>query len=44
MIKLITVKTTTVKGDKIIVNIVRHFYKIKESLNGLEVKKSRLKY
>jgi hypothetical protein len=42
--KLITVKATTVKGDKVIINIVRHFYKVKESLNSLKVKKSRLRY
>ena len=42
--KLITIKAATVKGDKVIVNIVRHFYKIKESPNGLEVGKLRLRY
>ena len=44
MTKLITVKATTVKGDKVIVNIVRHFYKIEESLNGLKVGKLRLRH
>ena len=42
--KLITIKATTVKGDEVIINIVKHFYKVKESLNSLKVKKSRLKY
>ena len=42
--KLITVKAATVKSDKVIVNIVGHFYKVKESPNGLEVEKSRLRY
>ena len=42
--KLITVKAATVKGNKVIVNIVKYFYKVKESLNSLEVKKSKLRY
>ena len=42
--KLITIKAATIKSDKVIINIVRHFYKVKESLNGLKVKKSRLRY
>ena len=42
--KLITVKAATIKSDKVIVNIIRHFYKVKKSLNGLKVKKSRLRY
>ena len=42
--KLITIKTTTIKSDKVIINTIRHFYKVKESLNGLKVKKSRLRY
>ena len=42
--KLITVKAATVKGDKVIINIVKHFYKVKESLNSLKVKKLRLRY
>ena len=42
--KLITVKAATVKGNKVIVNVVRHFYKIKESPNSLKVKKLKLKY
>jgi hypothetical protein len=42
--KLITIKAITVKNDKVIVNIVRHFYKIEESLNGLKVGKLRLRY
>ena len=44
IIKLITVKAITIKGDKVIVNVVRHFYKIEKSSNGLEVGKSRLRY
>ena len=42
--KLITVKAATVKGDKVIVNIVRHFYKVKESPNSLKVGKLKLRY
>ena len=42
--KLITIKAATVKGDKVIVNIVRYFYKVKESLNSLKVRKLKLKY
>ena len=42
--KLITVKAATVKGNKVIINIIRHFYKIKKSPNGLKVGKSRLRY
>ena len=42
--KLITVKATTVKSDKAIINIIRHFYKVEESLNGLKVGKMRLRY
>ena len=32
--KLITVKTITIKSNKVVINIVRHFYKVKESLNS----------
>ena len=42
--KLITIKATTVKGDKVIVNIIGYFYKVKESLNSLKIKKLRLRY
>ena len=42
--KLITIKATTVKGDKVIINIVKHFYKVKESPNGLKVRKLKLRY
>ena len=42
--KLITIKAATVKGDKVIINIVRHFYKVKKSLNSLKVGKLKLKY
>ena len=42
--KLITIKAATVKGDKVIINIVRHFYKVKKSPNSLEVGKLKLKY
>ena len=42
--KLITVKATTIKSDKVVVNIIRHFYKVKKSLNGLKVGKLRLRY
>ena len=42
--KLITVKATTVKGNKVIINIVGYFYKVKESPNSLKVRKSRLRY
>ena len=42
--KLITIKAATVKGDKVIINIVRHFYKVKESLNSLKIGKLRLRY
>ena len=42
--KLITIKAATVKGNKVIINIIRHFYKVKKSLNSLKVKKLKLKY
>ena len=42
--KLITIKATTIKGNKVVVNIIRHFYKVKKSSNGLEVGNSRLKH
>ena len=42
--KLITIKAATVKGNKVIVNIVKHFYKVKESPNGLKVGKLKLRY
>ena len=42
--KLITVKAATVKSNKVIINIIRHFYKVKESLNSLKIKKLRLRY
>ena len=44
MTKLITVKATTVKGNKVIINIIKHFYKVKENSNGLKVRKLRLRY
>ena len=42
--KLITIKATTIKGNKVVVNIVKYFYKVKESLNSLKVGKLRLRY
>ena len=42
--KLITIKAATIKGDKVIVNIIRYFYKVKKSLNSLKVKKLKLRY
>ena len=42
--KLITIKAAIIKGNKVIINIVKHFYKVKKSLNSLKVRKLKLKY